>query len=312
MILRAAITLSHLCSAVAAQAAVLQLPWPTERLAEQRVAGTSHFLATGPFIDGPLEGMEVEGLLHRQSWRVGGERTTVQLLAPLREQLLEAGFESLFECETRACGGFDFRFQIDILPEPDMHVNLGDFRYLSARKSAKEEGDEFISVIVSRSANAGFVHLTQIGANGEVTKVQSPETIQPSTAVSAELVEVGAQLESTGQVSLDDLAFRTGSSQLGDETFASLADLASYLNARPERTVVLVGHTDAVGALDSNIELSRMRAAAVLERLVQRYGVSPSQVFSDGVGFLAPRASNLTEGGRAQNRRVEAVLFATE
>jgi len=310
MILRAAMTVVlPLCAATVAQATVMELPWPASSLAVQRVAGTSHFLATGPFIDGPLEGMTVEGVLHQQSWRVAGELTTLQLLAPLRRQLAGAGFETLFQCETDVCGGFDFRFQIDILPEPDMHVNLGDYRYLSAKRIADGEDEEYISVIVSRSANAGFVHLTRIGPDDETVDIEGAWS---SDTLAADAIDVGERLELAGHVSLDDLAFRTGSSRLGDGPFASLADLALYLNARPDRTVTLVGHTDAVGALDSNIELSRMRAAAVLERLVRRHGVSRGQISSDGVGFLAPRASNLTEDGRARNRRVEAVLVSTE
>ncbi len=311
MILRHLITLCLLCAALTARAAVLELPWPSEPLAEQREDVTSHFLATGPYIDGPLEGVNAEGSLLRQSWRVDGEFTTVQLLAPLRRQFLDAGFETFFECETNTCGGFDFRFQIDIFPEPDMHVNLGDFRYLAAKRTSQDEADEYIGLVVSRSANAGFVYLAFVGADGATIGVEASVASQSHAKPSADAKRLAEQLEQTGHASLDDLEFGTGSSQLGDATFASLADLASYLNSRPERTIVLVGHTDAVGSLDSNIELSRMRASAVLERLIQRHGVPRSQVSAYGVGFLAPRTDNLTEEGRARNRRVEAVLDAT-
>jgi len=312
MILRTATTMVSLSATVAAQAAVLELPWPAEPLGERNIADTSHFLATGPFIDGPMEGVVAEGDLHRRSWRVVGEITTVQLLAPLRQQLTAAGFEILFECETSACGGFDFRFQIDVLAEPEMHVNLGDYRYLSAKGPTDGDSEDYISMILSRSANAGFVHITQVSAGGNTASVLVSGMPEPSAMVTGDVQEMVERLELTGYVSLDDLTFETGSSRLGNETFASLTSLASYLKTRPDRTVVLVGHTDAVGDLDSNIELSRLRAAAVMERLVQRYEVLPSQVVSDGVGFLAPRAGNLTEEGRARNRRVEVVLNATE
>ena len=76
--------------------------------------------------------------------------------------------------------------------------------------------------------------------------------------------------------------------------------------------MVLVGHTDAEGALEGNIALSKRRATAVMERLVSVYGVEAAQVSADGVGFLSPLASNLTADGRAQNRRVEVVLTSTE
>jgi OOP family OmpA-OmpF porin len=88
--------------------------------------------------------------------------------------------------------------------------------------------------------------------------------------------------------------------------------LAAYLIANPARQVVLVGHTDAVGSLESNITLSKRRAASVEARLEDEYGVPSAQLSADGVGFLSPLVSNLTEDGRNRNRRVEAVLISTE
>ena len=84
------------------------------------------------------------------------------------------------------------------------------------------------------------------------------------------------------------------------------------LKAEPDLRVALVGHTDAVGSLDANTALSRRRAEAVRDRLVQSYDVAPGRVEAQGAGYLAPRASNLTEAGREQNRRVEVVVLSAE
>jgi OOP family OmpA-OmpF porin len=73
--------------------------------------------------------------------------------------------------------------------------------------------------------------------------------------------------------------------------------------------VALVGHTDATGSLDANIALSRKRAASVKDRLVRAYGIAVSRLDAEGMGYLAPIASNLTQAGRDANRRVEAVLL---
>ena len=73
-------------------------------------------------------------------------------------------------------------------------------------------------------------------------------------------------------------------------------------------SVFLVGHTDNVGSLAANITLSKDRAKAVIDRLVEKYGVNPSQMSWDGVGYLSPIASNNTEKGRELNRRVEVVI----
>ncbi len=73
-----------------------------------------------------------------------------------------------------------------------------------------------------------------------------------------------------------------------------------------------MGHTDAVGNLETNIALSRARAEAVRLYLIERLDVDPGQVSATGIGYLAPRATNETEDGRETNRRVEAVLLYAE
>ena len=309
MRLAAAITTAFL--PVAAHGLSLEFPALATPVAEDVVAKDSYFLATEGFIEGPIGGIIAEGAVQTNSWRIAGASlTTLQILAPLREQLQAAGYEPLFECEAQSCGGFDFRFQIDVLPEPDMHVNLGDFRYLAAQKPGATPA-EYAALVVSRSANAGFVQLTRVGAANAAQVSTSTKTPVP-TIVPIVPGSIGEQLESRGHATLDDLYFKTGSSDLAEQDFASLQGLADYLGARPERRVVLVGHTDAEGALDRNIALSRRRATAVLERLVEYYSVGADQVTADGVGYLSPRASNLTEEGRTQNRRVEAILTSTE
>jgi OOP family OmpA-OmpF porin len=125
--------------------------------------------------------------------------------------------------------------------------------------------------------------------------------------------EIGALLESAGRAVLEGVAFETGSSRLSNgEEVPALEALAEYLKANPSRRVMLVGHTDASGRLEANIAISRSRARAVLEYLTGTLDVPAGQLSSDGVGYLMPLAPNLTEEGRARNRRVEAVLISTE
>jgi len=312
MIARFGIMVFAMLASAGAQAMELQFPAVASSIAEKSIASDSYFLPIAPFVDGPIEGVIAEGQVHQQSWKVGtGALTTMQILAPLRAQLQQAGYEPLYECEAKICGGFDFRYQVELLPEPDMHVNLGDFRYLAASRQG-DDTPEYVGLIVSRSANAGFVQLTSIGATNAAANITASTKAPPPRTAPTQAGPVGSQLELAGHATLDDLYFKTGSSQLGEEQFASLDNLASYLTARPDRQIVLVGHTDAEGALDNNIVLSRRRASAVMERLVYTHGVSPAQVSADGVGYLSPRASNLTDEGRTQNRRVEVILISTE
>ena len=291
-----------LAAPACASALALEFPGPEMLVVNQEIAKDSHFIATGSYSEGNVDGIAAEGVVLHQSWKVGdGGLTTLQLLAPLRDQLKASGFDVIFECEARECGGFDFRYTLRVLPEPEMHVNLGDYRYLSAKRMAGEKL-EYASLIVSRSANAGFVQFTRVEPTGTAAAIVESSAIPPSAA------EVGSLLDASGYAILDGIHFEAGSAELLDDSFEALESLADYLNTRPDRKVTLVGHTDAEGSLEDNIDLSKKRAASVLERLVSRHGVSRAQLFSDGVGHLSPRASNLTPEGRNRNRRVEAVL----
>lgn len=292
-----------------AQALTLDFPGFASQIAGKENKGDSVFLPTNAFSEGKVEGITAEGAISHQSWRITSDViTTLQLLQPLRQQLSADGYEILFECQDQICGGFDFRFRLDVFSEPDMHVNLADFRYLVAQKIV-DGIPEYASLVISRSPNAGFVQLTQVGKPGQVATITTSTKAPP--ADSTIIGPIGEQLEANGHATLDDLVFKPGSSSLGDGDYTSLRALADYLAASPNRTIMLVGHTDAEGALDGNVKLSRKRATSVMEFLITSFGVSENQVSADGVGFLSPRASNLTSDGRAQNRRVEVILTST-
>ncbi|MEL7114851.1 MAG: OmpA family protein [Pseudomonadota bacterium] len=294
----------------AALAMTLELPGLSTEMGKAQSQADTVFLPVSAFNEGHIQGVYAEGPVRKQSWRVGtGGMTTLQIFSPLRDQLSHEGYEILYECEAAACGGFDFRYELDTFPEPEMHIALADYRYLSAQKIVNGT-PEYASLIVSRSANAGFVQLTQVGASSTPPNVTTSTKAPPPTTIAAG--PVGEQLEASGHATLDDLTFKTGKAELGDESFATLTALAQYLRTRPDRQVVLVGHTDSEGSLEGNIALSKRRAGAVMARLVEAYGVPSEQVTADGIGYLAPIASNLTPEGRAQNRRVEVVLTSTE
>lgn len=308
--------------ALAAPAAGAELPLPDSARLTAEVAEPlgSYRLPVGPVRQGAVAMLPVEGQVSHQAFRVAGSHTTLELLAPLRTTLQAEGFRILYECEARACGGFDFRYEAEFLPEPDMHVDLSDFRYLAATRDAAG-GAEHAMILASRSAEAGFLQVTRIGPAGDAplrltvsTKAGDAgdsvaETVARAVAATPRLApDLIGTLTATGAVALDDLAFASGAADLGPGPFPSLADLADWLRADASRAVTLVGHTDAEGALEANIRLSKARAEAVRARLISEFGVGAAQVAAEGVGFLAPRAANLDAAGRMLNRRVEAVL----
>lgn len=301
--------------AAPARALTPDFPGPAVVTAQDSQPRTSFRLATGAWAAGATPVERIEGQLTTTAYRIDAPGlTTLQLLTPLRDQLQAAGFRMLFECQTNGCGGFDFRFDIAVMPEPDMHVDLGDFRYLAARDNAGTS----ISVLVSRSATAGYLQLTRIEPNAPAKSATLPGVAAFAPTVRSPAPQTGLatlpppDLLTGGALVLDGLQFDSGSSDLTQGRYPSLATLADWLRANPDKTVALVGHTDASGGLDANIALSRRRAQSVRQRLIDSYGIPATQIEAQGVGYLSPRATNLTTEGRDLNRRVEAILTSTQ
>lgn len=309
----------------AALAALIGLAWPVTGLAlELALPGNavltreitkpadSYALPVGPFRNGAIPTVAVEGALIQQAWRMDATAITpLQLMAPLRAQLEAAGYELLLDCSGRVCGGFDFRFNTRVLPAPDMFVDLFDYRFVSARRAGAQGPVRHLSILISLSNGAAYIQIIQVAPEGA-----APPKIAADPAMQ-ETIDLTAQsfvktLVTRGHVILSDLSFETGSSDLGKGPFASLEALATFLKTDPKRRLALVGHTDAVGGLEANITLSRHRALSVLERLVSAHGVARGQLDAEGMGYLAPIAPNLTGPGREANRRVEAVVLNTD
>ncbi len=299
-----------------ARAITLDLPLTARLSVGKSETLTSYAVPIGPFSNGAIPTRRVEGALQQTAWRVESPgATTLELLAPLRAQVIAAGFRPLLDCDHAECGGFDFRYGTAVLPEPEMHVDLGDYRFFAA-----ERGAEVISLIVSRTAVAGFVQMIHVGGAGPdpvltASTKASPAPIAalapPNGDAAAAPSDLGARLLAEGAVTLDDLVFASGTSSLSDTDYPSLRALAKVLQDKPDLTIAFVGHTDASGGLEGNITLSRQRADAARAVLLSAYGVAADRVDARGVGYLAPRASNLTEAGREKNRRVEVIVTST-
>jgi len=91
------------------------------------------------------------------------------------------------------------------------------------------------------------------------------------------------------------------------ESTPALDEVANLLKSDPKLKLYVVGHTDNVGVLASNMDLSKRRAAAVVQLLITKYGVAADRLSPYGDGPYAPLVSNDTEDGRTTNRRVELV-----
>lgn len=101
-----------------------------------------------------------------------------------------------------------------------------------------------------------------------------------------------------------DTFFDSGSSRIAPGAGQRLNSLSQTLRSYPESNVVIRGHTDSTGSEAANLRLSEDRANNVRNYLVNG-GVSPSRITAMGFGEQFPIATNATEAGRQQNRRVE-------
>ena len=114
-------------------------------------------------------------------------------------------------------------------------------------------------------------------------------------------------IKDAGKVAIYGIYFDTGKAIIKPESDPSLKEIAKLLQTDSKLKVYIVGHTDNAGIFDSNVKLSKDRAEAVVKALSGNYGISAARMQAGGVGPLSPAASNLSEEGRAKNRRVELV-----
>lgn len=118
---------------------------------------------------------------------------------------------------------------------------------------------------------------------------------------------VRKEIAEKGSVAIYGIQFDFNSSTIKPESESSLDEIAKYLRNNPDILLYVVGHTDMTGTLSYNLTLSKDRARAVVNALVNDYGIATGRLTADGVAFLAPRATNESELGRSMNRRTELV-----
>lgn len=133
-----------------------------------------------------------------------------------------------------------------------------------------------------------------------------------ATPVGAKVDEKGCRIKLAETVKLSmQLNFKSGSNDIQPEHASEIAKVGKFLKQYPDSAVVIEGHTDSQGSAAFNQQLSEKRAASVREFIIKNYNIASSRISSLGIGEVNPIADNSTASGRAQNRRVVAVVKAT-
>lgn len=178
-------------------------------------------------------------------------------------------------------------------------------------KGTSSSGGTF-SIVGQIQNPEGNVYIAQYGErHSNELILYHIDIIEEKTAetgkVSANADFIKKEIEMQGSATIYGINFDSNSSNLKEQSQPVIAEIAKYLEKNPEISLYVVGHTDMDGSLEYNLKLSKDRARAVVDELTENYGISTSRLTSDGVGFLSPKASNITDEGKALNRRKELV-----
>lgn len=163
-------------------------------------------------------------------------------------------------------------------------------------------GDDTRSTIIG-----GAIGAAAGGAIGANIAKQERELNQQLAGSGAIITNTGSQLR---VILPESVSFSTGSATVASSFLPALRQVARSLNAHPDSTVRVLGHTDNVGSAAYNQQLSQDRALAVA-RILIRHGVASARITYSGRGYNEPITTNATAAGRSQNRRVEIVITPT-
>lgn len=120
-------------------------------------------------------------------------------------------------------------------------------------------------------------------------------------------VDLRRKLIEKGSVSTNGILFDSGSANIRPQSYGIIRQISQVLQEEITMKLRIIGHTDADGAEEANLALSKDRAESVKNALMTIYNISGERLETDGRGESVPLADNSTSDGKAQNRRVEFI-----
>ncbi len=257
--------------------------------------------------------IHAEGRLTRIYYALeGGKRTHGEVYQNYIKALRQAGFEILVsgvhEKNSRGPEVGTRNWQEIFFAANPWKNNSAANNMLSGSSTAGGSGS--IIAKKERADNTLYVAVSvyHFSDKNVSTLVDVLETGEAATGlIVADAEAIGKGIRENGRAVLDGILFDTDRATLKPESKAALDQIATFLKEYAGGKYYVVGHTDSEGTLEHNQALSEKRAKAVVNALVNNYGIDAGRLEGYGVGPLVPVFTNATESGREQNRRVELV-----
>lgn len=240
-----------------------------------------------------------EGELNRIVYRFDDAQPAT-VMKTIQQSLADIGFQPLYDCTGAACGPTFTRASPGFRQHRDLFNVAAKAQHYLALQKQRKGGDVYVSAQAAR-ANAEAPLYLQV----DVIQVEP----RVASAITVNAAEMARKLETSGRVALYGLFFATDSAEIKPASRSTLAEIAKLLASKPQLKLLVVGHTDSQGSFEYNLKLSRQRAHAVVDALVDNYGIDPQRLKPWGVSYAAPRATNKNQIGRSRNRRVELVIW---
>jgi outer membrane protein OmpA-like peptidoglycan-associated protein len=180
--------------------------------------------------------------------------------------------------------------------EAAMATSQAEARARDAEKARTEAENQ------AREAEKARAEAENQAREAEMAKAELAQLMREMSELQGQLTDRGIVL------TIGDVLFATGKSDLNASAQLSMDKLAEFLQKKQNRNLLVEGHTDSVGSDDYNQGLSEQRAAAVKNALVKR-GTAAERIVTVGYSKKYPLASNATTIGKQQNRRVEAIIL---
>jgi OOP family OmpA-OmpF porin len=255
----------------------------------------------------------VEGMIGRYTYVAPAGRGPAELFGNYRKEFQRLDLQTLYEKNASDRGWFGPTLQ----PVADadgikqiLAYNEAEERVLVAKSKAASPTYYYLFVTSYKDGLIPEQLRGQVSVGSTLAEliVVAPQAMEHKMAfLSAD--DMSNALAASGRIALYGIYFETDKDAVRPDSQPALQEIAKLVASRPQLRLHVVGHTDNQGTADHNLDLSRRRAANVVQELTTHYAVPGSRLDSFGAGWYAPVASNGADEGRSKNRRVELVQW---